>query len=1424
MATIYVPPTVEEDPREDTSELKGKGPLEGDAEASTAWDWATAGDPVMEKEKNGPSTANKRPKKPSSNPHDEDGGPVRMDMILFKDAVGRKFKFPFDMVRTWTDMAGLIKQAFIHVDIIGPHVQEGHYDLIDPEGMIILPQLWSRLVQPDWVIEMRMWPMDKAPARMPPAGIPYRRPRIPPGPGPPGGPLPPSAFSGPTRKLQSQSERPPLPPPPPGWVPPESNWESINVASPPKRKTKPRGSMLSWMSGKPIKAPTSKQNKLAEPHSPPVSSPPSAYEPNLAIIPQERPRRSTLANEMKIDQSLPRSFADRSLNLRPKKKHAKVKRSGSPSSSSSSSSTSSSDSHVATVISDRTHSSTGSITVEEARELILQRGLLVTCAVSSKPLPRPTTIINAIKTVNTPSDVLELSAARIYRDGFEKTTLTTLELVKQRPVHGPPSQERYATGASTMTWRADEATRSSVEQLFVSISKKKVDDEWYIKPGTVLRCDTRPGEKVPASVTFISVPYLYADSFKSNRKKYQGDGICLPRRLHEAFSLLGSVEQDKKQHFYQNEGRNQGQVLWVGQIWILVSDSSLLTYGVVPREVLQGDSIAIREQRPNDAREDSVIQIVDEERRLFYLPADKCRSFYELETSARDKLIQLEPNSSLDNCDLSFSLPNGEPLNASRWSSVLKLEDVPVLKLALNFYSGEDSDAESIMSANSSKLYKSSNTRGGSAKSDIPSLDLDDSTKGPQHSVDISASKENKRYGPSWRNSRQKFVEFTIVEDVVPSLSDNTPKLNSRVPPFFDWKPKARGVNASTPAARFRERLDEVEGDLLQLYKFHHSNTNLLIEQVYHAFGSNIYEGAPNGTFGDFSHRRRSQVKDLGLPSSPRTSRAKLSALAEGFFSVSVPALEVFVVSEFNSSLMMKYFGALSKVMTDPTSSQLLHKADDDIEPHESTPADDESTRKLVVSRDLIKQADLRFVLSHGTDEAKCPDCERGMIYSTPEKGVEHLRKMHLIRSKTDRVLRDYLVPLPAALSERLNEELCELLVTSRNTLASTLRKLVAIQSGVMDDDKFRGSERGIPYYLVDAFKLIVIFVCALPEALHELRWFYNDFNHNTQNLTSQKFQSQRTVLDRLGEVMGDLIRKAERTLVSPTGLAKENNAEHFMTSVGLNYLSLQIMFNLFQRPVYNRKKVSDLFTAYAKNLGSEIQRKPNKRQIPQIGALSSELNLLKDVVELQQEYVQSFNALILPETLHPPLPKDTARIILFGIESQLIKELSRAVNREDQNLDGILELCVDMKGLVSELTEIMADDQGRAVFVFTVVTVTFLPLSFVASYLSMSGGTDGLGMEWGDVQARFWMVAGPLTVAVAAFCFLIAGRGTVGRLLSRPTQRVPEEDDIGSEGYASVRSGGRRWWPRWSFGDRRRVSHSITTGSSSSRSAIVDD
>lgn len=62
-------------------------------------------------------------------------------------------------------MEDLIRQAFLHVDVIGPHVAEGHYDLVGPNGDIILPQVWETVVEPDWAITMHMWPVPDKPKK-----------------------------------------------------------------------------------------------------------------------------------------------------------------------------------------------------------------------------------------------------------------------------------------------------------------------------------------------------------------------------------------------------------------------------------------------------------------------------------------------------------------------------------------------------------------------------------------------------------------------------------------------------------------------------------------------------------------------------------------------------------------------------------------------------------------------------------------------------------------------------------------------------------------------------------------------------------------------------------------------------------------------------------------------------------------------------------------------------------------------------------------------------------------------------------------------------------------------------------------------------------------------------------------------------------
>ncbi|KAF0325580.1 hypothetical protein GQ607_007022 [Colletotrichum asianum] len=420
----------------------------------------------------GPSTADKSAGKPANDPEvHRSAEKINWNSITFKDAVGRTFTFPYKIAKSWAGMEEFIKQAVLHVDVIGKHVMEGHHDLIGPDGTILLPQIWEYLIHPGWAIEMRMWPMDKAQPR--PIGSSSPVPGMPPGQPPANG----------IRSGRSGFPPPP-PPPPPGWnngrpwasgytgpgngMPLPPGWGGagrggprvINVGPPPQKKKTKQESMLSWMTGKPPQKKSSKKNDYDgssshnEPlpgnsvHSPPAS-PPSTSAPNLGMMPRTAARRSTLANEMITKQPLSRNVAGRSLNLRPKKVHEKLAGPVSAPTSYSWTVTSGSSS----VSSKRSVSSIKTVAEEDARRLIRQRRLVVTCGISSRPLGQAMTGLTTPKIVNAPSDVLEMSAAQIYRDRFEKMTVATLELVEQRAIRAPPSQEQRQAGSSTLTWK-----------------------------------------------------------------------------------------------------------------------------------------------------------------------------------------------------------------------------------------------------------------------------------------------------------------------------------------------------------------------------------------------------------------------------------------------------------------------------------------------------------------------------------------------------------------------------------------------------------------------------------------------------------------------------------------------------------------------------------------------------------------------------------------------------------------------------------------------------------------------------------------------------------------------------------------------------------------------------------------------------------
>lgn len=69
--------------------------------------------------------------------------------------------------RSLQGMEYLIKEAFLHVADLGPHVADGQYDLLGPKDEIIMPSIWESVIEPGWEITMHMWPIPEPP---PPEG------------------------------------------------------------------------------------------------------------------------------------------------------------------------------------------------------------------------------------------------------------------------------------------------------------------------------------------------------------------------------------------------------------------------------------------------------------------------------------------------------------------------------------------------------------------------------------------------------------------------------------------------------------------------------------------------------------------------------------------------------------------------------------------------------------------------------------------------------------------------------------------------------------------------------------------------------------------------------------------------------------------------------------------------------------------------------------------------------------------------------------------------------------------------------------------------------------------------------------------------------------------------------------------------------
>ncbi|KAL8887883.1 MAG: hypothetical protein Q9215_004611 [Flavoplaca cf. flavocitrina] len=172
----------------------------------------------------------------------------------------------------------------------------------------------------------------------------------------------------------------------------------------------------------------------------------------------------------------------------------------------------------------------------------------------------------------------------------------------------------------------------------------------------------------------------------------------------------------------------------------------------------------------------------------------------------------------------------------------------------------------------------------------------------------------------------------------------------------------------------------------------------------------------------------------------------------------------------------------------------------------------------------------------------------------------------------------------------------------------------------------------------------------------------------------------------------------------------------------------------------------------------------PSKALLHDISKTCEELEIMKGIIKTQQKAHSKIVGAIdrsLPTTKSESRdcqqsetnrsPKDATERSFIG-RSAWMKTV--------KVLEDIEQLQGEGKRLAEQtvqLVDIKVEDQGKAVMVFTIVTVIFLPLSFVSSYFGMNTA-DIRELQHG--QWIFWAVGLSVTFCTVVIALLIAFRG----------------------------------------------------------------
>ncbi|CAI7568565.1 unnamed protein product [Penicillium crustosum] len=415
------------------------------------------------------------------------------------------------------------------------------------------------------------------------------------------------------------------------------------------------------------------------------------------------------------------------------------------------------------------------------------------------------------------------------------------------------------------------------------------------------------------------------------------------------------------------------------------------------------------------------------------------------------------------------------------------------------------------------------------------------------------------------------------------------------------------------------------------------------------------------------------------------------------------------------------------------------------------------------------KLDELTFIVS------ECEKCMASHQYSTRSDALDHLlthvsvifpEQRSLSSSQSQWVVdfEGYLTHICRGDDRVIIKELVDFL--------ESLEKMAAqIQHGVSANGEFDRNTYFIPKNLVGAFQdllMLVVTSAHLVKTYHKRREIYtgsdplptfsmpSDLDVTDVGVEAEMSMEKAitdiimmTYTDEVSDVvtyeavgpalvlaiiMGDIrCRDSQSNQVNLIEIYRE----HIRNLVGIPFLVPVITLNFT-----NLSLSSQQFKA---------SQNPQRRLLQEIYLVREELEIIQKASERQQLVLTNYLSVIDP---HSFTITTESRVSSFELEKKRLHKLIRQLNAE---LREISHLNVKLDSLANQTlsgVDVQQEDQGKAVLVFTIMTVVFTPLSFVTSYLGMNTADI---RDMNSSQTLFWAISAPLTVGIITIVLFVA-------------------------------------------------------------------